>query len=113
MLSINLLLLFVMITTTNVVHIASLSQRIVIKNEAQIPQKVDSALDIILVSAPAAGHLIPLSRLGQELAYRGHRVSLCTTVVVGWNFAQEVAMHHNISFISAGLDPQNRYFLFT
>lgn len=101
-------ILLLAISTTPVVSVDSLSQSI-IKNEVQVPQKDDSVLDILLVSAPAIGHLIPLSRLGQELTLRGHRVSLCTTVVGGWNVSKEIVQRHDISFISAGLDPHNRY----
>ena len=74
--------------------------------EASVPgtgQKRDSS--ILLVSPPAAGHVLPLVRLGRELLSQGHRVYFCSTEVMGWNFTWEVCESHGIKFISAGLDP--------
>lgn len=63
---------------------------------------------ILLVSPPAAGHVLPLVRLGRELLNQGHRVYFCSTEVMGWNFTWEVCESHGIKFISAGLDPLSR-----
>ena len=62
---------------------------------------------ILLVCPPAAGHVLPLVRLGSELLNQGHRVYFCSTEVRGQNFTWELCESHGIKFISAGLDPMS------
>ena len=66
------------------------------------------SLNILLVSAPAVGHMIPLASLGRELADRGHKVMLCSTVVQGAKFIGTIAENHGVEFLSAGVDPRNK-----
>ncbi len=84
--------------------IASRAQQTV----AVVPETPAATLSVLLVGPPLTGHLIPLLRLGKELAVRGHNVSLCTTEVAGHKSPLGIAEKHGVSFISAGQDPMKK-----
>ncbi len=64
-------------------------------------------LNILFVSAPAAGHIIPLITLANELKDRGHVTALCSTNVE--RFPRNLVVASGAQFISAGNDPRTKY----
>jgi len=50
-------------------------------NETSIAEK--EHYSVLMVSMPYAGHLLPMTALGEELARRGHNVTLYSAMMEG------------------------------
>ena len=61
-------------------------------------------LSVLLATGFFPGHLYPITALGEELAKRGHNVSLCATVMEGSDLLPALPHSYGINFISAGPD---------
>ena len=61
-------------------------------------------LSILLLTFPFPGHLIPMAALGEELARRGHNVTLYSTMMEGSDLPARVAKRSGIAYWNAGRD---------
>ena len=61
-------------------------------------------LSVLLLTFPFPGHLIPMAALGEELARRGHDVTLYSTMMEGSDLPEKVAKRSGIAYWNAGRD---------
>ena len=61
-------------------------------------------LSILLLTFPFPGHLIPMAALGEELARRGHNVTLYSTMMEGSDLPERVAKRSGITYWNTGHD---------
>ena len=59
-------------------------------------------LSVLMLSTPFPGHVTPTLALGEELVRRGHKVTLCTTVMAGSKLTEIKAERAGVEFLSAG-----------
>ena len=75
-----------------------------VDGEQLLKKPTSTHLSILLVTVPYPGHLIPVTALGEELARRGHNVTLSTTVLRGSNLLSSIINQTGFHFWSAGDD---------
>ena len=63
-----------------------------------------SRLSILLVTFAFPGHLIPMAALGEELARRGHNVTLYSNMMEGSDLPEQAAKRSGIAYWNAGPD---------
>ena len=69
-------------------------------NEASVTEK--ERYSVLMVSMPYAGHLLPMTALGEELVRRGHNATLCSTTMKGYELPQVAAKKAGMTFLDAG-----------
>ena len=61
-------------------------------------------LSVLLLTFAFPGHLVPMAALGEELARRGHNVTLYSTMMEGSDLPERVAKRSGITYWNAGRD---------
>ncbi len=64
----------------------------------------EGQLNILIVPIPFAGHLYPVSALGEQLVRNGHNVTICTPVVNNTNLQSKTAQRAGMNLWNAGND---------
>lgn len=64
----------------------------------------EKQLNVLLVPIPFAGHLYPISALGEQLVRNGHNVTICTPVVNNTDLQTKTAQRAGMNLWNAGND---------